>query len=261
MKGIEILSSHRPDGELLNFFRKIISQCRIHIPLFMSIIRKCLPIPRLTDTNFQSCNVLQSVNMEKNQATVSKQTLYLSVLIVFIAGFICGVVFTVMKSPGTAPVATNSAQQSAESQQEAQAILNLEAEVTANPDNYNAWTQLGHLYFDSNQVSKAIGAYTKSLELHSGNANLWTDLGVMYRRSGDPQKAIEAFDKAMSMDNSHAPSRFNKGIVLHFDLGRSDEAIESWRSVLAINPDYQTANGMPLRELIDQVTAEAENKK
>jgi hypothetical protein len=25
MKGIEILSSHRPDGELLNFFRKIIS--------------------------------------------------------------------------------------------------------------------------------------------------------------------------------------------------------------------------------------------
>ena len=199
--------------------------------------------------------------MEKNQATVSKQTLYLSVLIVFIAGFICGVVFSVIKSPGTAPVAGNSAQQSAESQQEAQAILNLEAEVTANPDNYNAWTQLGHLYFDSNQVSKAIGAYTKSLELHSGNANLWTDLGVMYRRSGDPQKAIEAFDKAMSMDNSHAPSRFNKGIVLHFDLAKTDEAVESWRSVLVINPDYKTANGMPLQELIDQVKAEAENKK
>jgi hypothetical protein len=31
--------------------------------------------------------------------------------------------------------------------------------------------------------------------------------------------------------------------------------------VLAINPDYQTANGMPLQELIDQVKAEAENKK
>jgi len=199
--------------------------------------------------------------MEKNQATVSKQTLYLSVLIVFIAGFICGVVFTVMKSAGTSPVATNSAQQPAESQQEAQAILNLEAEVTANPDNYNAWTQLGHLYFDSNQVSKAIGAYTKSLELHSGNANLYTDLGVMYRRSGDSQKAIEAFDKAVSMDNSHAPSRFNKGIVLHFDLGKTEEAIKSWQSVLAINPDYKTANGMPLNDLIEQVKAEAGNKK
>ena len=200
--------------------------------------------------------------MEKNQATVSKQTLYLSVLIVFIAGFICGVVFTVMKSDGTAPVATNSAQPPAQSQQEAQAILNLEAEVTANPNNYNAWTQLGHLYFDSNQVSKAIGAYTKSLELHSGNANLLTDLGVMYRRSGDPQKAIETFDKAMSMDSSHAPSRFNKGIVLHFDLGKTEEAIKSWQSVLAINPDYRTGNGMPLGDLIAQVqeqTSESSN--
>jgi cytochrome c-type biogenesis protein CcmH/NrfG len=190
--------------------------------------------------------------MEKNQATVSKQTLYLSVLVVFIAGFICGVVFTVMKSD-TGMVAQNSSPQQAQSQQEAQAILNLEAEVTANPDNYNAWTQLGHLYFDSNQVSKAVGAYEKSLELHSGSANIWTDLGVMYRRSGAPEKAIEAFDKAMSMDSSHTPSRFNRGIVLHYDLGRTAEAIESWQSVLAIDPNYKAGNGMPLKDLIKQV--------
>lgn len=196
--------------------------------------------------------------MEKNQATVSKQTLYLSVLIVFIAGFICGVVFTVMKS-GSSPVTQNPSQQSDQSQQEAQAILNLEAEVTANPENYDAWTQLGHLYFDSNQVVKAVGAYEKSLDLHSGNANIWTDLGVMYRRSGAPEKAIEAFEKAMSMDSTHAPSRFNKGIVLHFDLGQTDKAIESWQSVLAINPGYKTGNGMPLQDLIDQVQAAAGN--
>ena len=71
--------------------------------------------------------------MEKNQSAVSKQTLYLSVLVVFIAGFLCGVVFTVMKSDGPSAIATNSAQQPSQSQQEAQAILNLEAEVTANP--------------------------------------------------------------------------------------------------------------------------------
>ena len=190
--------------------------------------------------------------MEKNQATVSKQTLYLSVLVVFIAGFISGVVFTVMKSDNSM-VAQSPSPQQAQSQQEAQAILNLEAEVTANPDNYNAWTQLGHLYFDSNQVSKAVGAYEKSLELHSGNANIWTDLGVMYRRSGAPEKAIEAFEKAMSMDSTHAPSRFNRGIVLHFDLGQTDKAIESWQSVLAFDPNYKTGNGMSLQDLINQV--------
>jgi cytochrome c-type biogenesis protein CcmH/NrfG len=195
--------------------------------------------------------------MEKNQANVSKQTLYLSVLIVFIAGFICGVVFTVMKSGGGNSAPQNVSQQSGQSQQEAQAILNLEAEVTANPDNFNAWTQLGHLYFDTDQVDKAIGAYTKSLELHTGDANIWTDLGVMYRRAGDPQKAIETFDKAISMDAAHQQSRFNKGIVLHFDLGRTEEAIKSWESVLALNPNYKTANGMPLQDLIAQVQGQA----
>ena len=225
----------------------------------MSIIREC----RLDHYLF--CNLIynridiQSVNMEKNQATVSKQTLYLSLLIVFIAGFVAGIVFTVMKSD-SGSVAQNPSQQPAQSQQEQQAILNLEAEVTANPDNYNAWTQLGHLYFDTNQVEKAVGAYEKSLALHSGNANIWTDLGVMYRRSGAPQKAIEAFEKAMSMDSTHTPSRFNKGIVLNFDLGRADEAIASWQSVLAIDPNYTTGNGMPLKELIAQVQAENSSK-
>jgi cytochrome c-type biogenesis protein CcmH/NrfG len=197
--------------------------------------------------------------MEKNPATVSKQTLYISVLVVFIAGFVAGIVFTVMKSD-SGSVAQSPAQPPGQSQQEQQAILNLEAEVTANPDNFNAWTQLGHLYFDSNQVAKAVGAYEKSLALHSGNANIWTDLGVMYRRSGAPEKAIEAFEKAMSMDSSHTPSRFNKGIVLNFDLGRTDEAIASWQSVLAIDPGYTTGNGMPLKELIAQVQAENSSK-
>ena len=77
---------------------EIISQCRIHIPFFVSIVGKCHAIPGVTLAIVQSFSAFQSVNMEKNQATVSKQTLYLSVLVVFIAGFICGVVFSVMKS-------------------------------------------------------------------------------------------------------------------------------------------------------------------
>ena len=191
--------------------------------------------------------------MEKNQATVSKQTLYFTTLVVFIVGFVSGVAFTVFKTGGSAPTGQNVSQQSGQSQQETQAILNLEAEVTANPENYDAWTQLGHLYFDSDQYNKAIGAYNKSLDLHSGNANLLTDLGVMYRRSGDPQKAVESFDKAIAMDASHAQSRFNKGIVLHYDLGKTDEAIASWMSVLDIAPQYKTANGIALQDFINQV--------
>lgn len=197
--------------------------------------------------------------MEKNQATVSKQTLYISVFIVFIIGFIGGVVFTVKKTGGGGQTATVTQQQTSQAQQVSQAILNLEGEVTAKPDNYEAWTRLGHLYYDSNQVDKAIGAYTKSLELNSSDPNIWTDLGVMYRRSGNPEKAIEVFEKASALDATHAPSRFNKGIVLQFDLGKTEEAIASWESVLAIAPQYKTANGMPLQELINQAKKEISN--
>ena len=194
-------------------------------------------------------------HMAVEQSSVSKQTFYITIVIVFIAGFLSGVGFTVFKT-GENSGTSGIAQQQAADGQEAQAILNLEAEVTANPDNYNSWTQLGHLYFDSNQVSKAIGAYTKSLELHSGDANLWTDLGVMYRRSGEPDRAIESFDKATAMDATHQPSRFNKGIVLHYDFGRTQEALAVWESVLALNPDYQTGNGTPLKEFIKQIKEE-----
>lgn len=192
--------------------------------------------------------------MAQEKSTVSKQTFYITILVVFIAGFLSGVGFAVFKL-GNSQTATapGVAQQSGSSQQEAQAILNMEAEITANPDNYNAWTQLGHLYFDSDQYNKAIGAYTKSLELHSGDANLWTDLGVMYRRSGDSQKAIEAFDKAISMNPTHEPSQMNKGIVLHYDLGKTEEAVVMWESVLKLNPDSRTANGTRLQEFVNQV--------
>jgi len=192
--------------------------------------------------------------MASQQSTVNQQTFYITIFIVFIAGFLSGVGFTVFKSDSV-PVAApgNVAQQQGISGQESQAILNLEAEVTANPDNHNAWTQLGHLYFDTDQYQKAIGAYTKSLELHPGDANLWTDLGVMHRRAGDSSKAIEAFDKAMAMNSTHQPSRLNKGIVLYYDFGRVDEAIAAWESVLQLDPNSTMANGTSLRDFIDQV--------
>lgn len=190
--------------------------------------------------------------MAAEKATVSKQTLYLTIFIVFIAGFLSGVGFSVYKTGGTPE---GQVGQNSMNQQEAQAIASLEAEVTSNPENYNAWIQLGHLYFDSNQYLNAIGAYEKALELHSGSANLFTDLGVMYRRSGDSLKAIEVFDKAIALDSKHQPSRLNKGIVLHFDLGKTDEAVEVWRNVLALNPEARMANGVPLDEFIEQIVS------
>jgi len=222
----------------------------------MSIIWKCHLKFRLTRIPKRRDDITQSVNMEKKQATVSKQTLYISILVVFIAGFISGVVFTVIKTGNGGPATAGAPPQKQQNRQVSEAILNMEAEVTKNPDSYEAWVRLGHLYYDNNQFKQAIGAYTKSLEINDRDPNVWTDLGVMYRRAGTPDKAIDAFDKAIALDPSHVHSRFNRGVVLHFDLGRTDDAVASWESVLAITPQYKTASGMDLQELIAQVQSQ-----
>ena len=196
------------------------------------------------------------------QKTSSNPGKILSYAAVFLLGFLAGIGFTIMKSdpPSSSQTAgqTGSQQQGNEMNDQ---ILQLEATVTAEPQNFQSWVQLGHLYYDTNQPEKAIKAYEKSLELHSGDANLLTDLGVMYRRIKQPDQAIVNFDKAIAMDASHLPSRLNKGIVLYYDLGDAAGAIASWEAALKINPEAKTANGARIVDFVKQLKDELNSKK
>jgi cytochrome c-type biogenesis protein CcmH/NrfG len=189
--------------------------------------------------------------------------------VIFVFGFLSGIAFTVYKGDsggsGGSPESTSSTvaegQPQPQDDKTRQAIINLEAEVTANPENFQSWIRLGHLYYDSDQPEKAISAYTKSLEFHSGDANLLTDLGVMYRRIKQPEKAIELFNMAIQKDPNHQPSRFNKGIVLMYDINDPQGAIAAWEELLSLNPQAKTANGQPIREFVDQIKADLAEKK
>ena len=184
--------------------------------------------------------------------------------IIFLMGFLSGVAFSVYKgnlsAPGQDPAgsgqAQNQAQGQGQSEEMRQAILGLEAEVTKSPQNYQAWTRLGNLYYDTEQPEKAIAAYTKSLELHKGDANIMTDLGVMYRLANQPQKAIEMFDRAKKENPAHLPSRYNKGIVLMYDLNDPQGAIASWEEMLKIDPEAKAGTGESIRDMIDKLKKE-----
>lgn len=191
-----------------------------------------------------------------------KQNNLVNYAVIFIVGFLCGVAFTIMKSDTPAPPPGNASSGAPHDHggESEQAILNLEAQVTANPNDFSGWTQLGNLYFDTDQPQKAVHAYEKALELHTGNANIYTDLGVMYRRTNQPEKAVATFEKAIEMEPSHLPARFNKGIVLMFDLGDAPGAIAIWESILTIEPQARAGNGEPLRDFIDRIKADQKSK-
>jgi len=185
---------------------------------------------------------------------VRKETLWLFTLLALAVGFFGGVMFGVFKSD-TAAVPERPAPSPARAPDSDRAgmIAALEKETSANPNNYEAWVELGNSYFDSDQYEKSIGAYRKALEIKPDNANVWTDMGVMYRRNGNPQQAVDSFDKAIEADPKHEVSRMNKGIVLLHDLQDVDGAIKAWEGLLEINPVAMAPTGRSVDEIIQQL--------
>jgi cytochrome c-type biogenesis protein CcmH/NrfG len=187
---------------------------------------------------------------------VKKETMLIVALIALVVGFLGGIFYSALQSGPTGSILTTSAPPQQQQQppgftrEQASNILRLEQEVAANPTNVEAWTQLGHVYFDTNNPAKAISAYEKSLELRPNDPNVLTDLGTMYRRNGQPDKALTSFDRAIAVDPRHEQSRFNKGIVLRFDMNDREGAVKAWEELLAINPNAMAPNGQPVSEAI-----------
>lgn len=198
-----------------------------------------------------------SVNIP--EGLVKKEVLIIAVLVALVVGFLGGVIFSSIKAPhqptpagqGQAPQPSVGQQAPAgPTQEQAAQIFSLGEEVKVNPKNVGAWTQLGHLYFDTNQPGLAIEAYKRSLELNQGQPEVWTDLGVMYRSVRQFQEALAAFEKAIAMKPSLEQAWFNKGVVLLYDLGDKGGAIQAWQQLLAINPNAVAPNGQLIKDLV-----------
>jgi cytochrome c-type biogenesis protein CcmH/NrfG len=194
------------------------------------------------------------VNPETPAGMVKKELMFMAVLIALVAGFLGGVIYSSYKHPVqvvSSGQGTPAGQQSGLTDDQARKIFELEQEVAANPQNGAAWTSLGHVYFDTGQAVKAIGAYNKSLELDPRQAEVWTDLGVMYRRNKQLSEAIETFERAISLNPVLEQPRFNKGVVQMYDLNDKAGAIKTWEELVAINPEARTPNGQLVKEFID----------
>ncbi len=193
---------------------------------------------------------------------VKKETVLWVATITLVVGFLIGVVVTVYKSGSGLPVSSAPPQSQppppqtvtqGPSVETAAKIFELEKLTSQNPEDVQAWIQLGNLYFDSENYEKAINAYQKSLALQPDNANVLTNMGIMYRHSGKPAEAVKAFDKANVVDPRHEVARFNKGIVLMHDLNDIAGAKRSWEELVAINPAAKSPNGQLISELVKRL--------
>ncbi len=165
---------------------------------------------------------------------MKKETILL-IVVVLVVGILLGVIFTNARK-NTQSTATATAPASAPAVNYQQQISMLEGIVAKEPGNRNAWVQLGHNFFDSDQPMKAIEAYDKALAINGNDANVLTDQGVMYRRLGWFDKAISNFETAYKINPSHQQCLYNLGIVYRYDLEDFPKAIAAWEKFLVVNP-------------------------
>jgi tetratricopeptide (TPR) repeat protein len=195
----------------------------------------------------------KSSRSSKSAKTVASGTLIASIIAAFLLGYIVSALVGGFRSNTGGPeVSAGSAEplfQEAPSRSEY--IQELERKASQDPDDQAIWTELGNAYFDSDQYLEAIDAYQRSLEIDPGNANVWTDMGIMYRRIGEFRKAVEVFDRAVAEDSSHQMSRFNKGIVLFYDLDDRVGAFQSWDELVKLNPNFRTPNGQTIVQMMN----------
>lgn len=166
---------------------------------------------------------------------MKKETVLL-VVIALVVGLLVGILVTKGgRSKESARVATSGAPAAptVNSQEQIRILQDL---VAREPGNRNAWVQLGHLYFDSNQPALSVDAYDKALAIDANDPDVLTDQGVMFRQLGWFDKAIDNFERASRIRPNHPQSLFNLGVVYRYDLNDFPRAIEAWSRFLDINP-------------------------
>lgn len=184
---------------------------------------------------------------------VKTENMILVVLAALAVGFVAGVVFSVFRTADAIPPGMEAGGKPAVSAEQEQILKELLEKTKRKPDDVEAWTQLGHLYFDIDQPAKSIEAYETSLKLDADRPDVWTDMGVMYRRNGDPRKALQAFEHALSLKQDHRIALYNKGIVLMHDLDDTQGALTAWEQLIALDPEAKTPGGDSLKGIVEQL--------
>ena len=180
----------------------------------------------------------------------------------FIAGLVVGVVIMSLfgaprgtkVSDAPAPI-TGQQQPGPDRIKLTREIAQAEEIVRKDPNNYQAWVQIGNDYFDLGEAQKSVDAYTKALAIKGDDPNVLTDMGVMYRQLKDFQKALAAFRKAAAAGPTHPQSRMNIGVVLMHDLNDPKGAIAAWEDYLRVAPNDPNADS--IRRSIEELRGQA----
>ncbi len=91
-------------------------------------------------------------------------------------------------------------------------------------------------FYRQREISKAINAYQKVIELDPAYVEAYNNLGIIYQDLGDFDKALKLYQTSIEINPRYEKAYNNLGIVLFLNE-RYEESKEAFQNALGINPN------------------------
>jgi tetratricopeptide (TPR) repeat protein len=119
----------------------------------------------------------------------------------------------------------------------AMAIHNYLEATTENPDNYDAFVELGVLHWA--KKDKLAEQYLKSaLDIRPDGMDALYALGMQYQQSDRLNEALETYTHILEIDSTYRAAYYNMGYIQYQYLQLYDEALVNFEKAVKVDPKY-----------------------
>ncbi len=118
------------------------------------------------------------------------------------------------------------------------ALFSLEHIRTIDPQNAEMFFMFGTVFNDMGKKDQALNAYQTAIEQDPDLIDAWINLGKLFAEKENPI-ALQYFDNALQVDSNNIDAIKSKGYYLANSLDDLDGAIELYRKVNILMPQYE----------------------
>ena len=109
------------------------------------------------------------------------------------------------------------------------------------PRNISCLSQLGYIYMDSKDYSKAIQTYLKVTELAPRQPDTFFNLGYMYTITKNYTEAVAMYERVVELRPAFTDEALFNLAVINQKLGKHDRCIKNLEQAVAFNPGNLSA--------------------
>lgn len=118
-----------------------------------------------------------------------------------------------------------------------QAIQNYLGATAQNPDNYDAFVELGVLHW-AQQDPLAENYLKSALDIQPNGTDALYALGMHYQQSDKLNEALETYAKIVAIDSTYRTAYYNTGYIQYQYLQLYKEALRNFEKAVEIDPKY-----------------------